>query len=77
MLLQPLTFATVSGCDQFVLDSTHALGRTLMTDVPDILWVAAVAPRGNFDHSSKSTDISMAEAVPNLCLFGFFSETPS
>ena len=36
-------FATVSGCDQLVVGPTHACGGTLdllMTDVPDLVWVA-------------------------------------
>ena len=40
----------------------------LMTDVPDLVWVAVVAPIGNSDHSSLSAAISMAQAVPNLCV---------
>ena len=50
-------FATVSGCDQLVVGPTHARGGTLdllMTDVPDLVWVAVVAPIGNSDHSSLS-----------------------
>ena len=50
-----LHFATVSGCDQLVIDPTHARGGTLdllMTDVPDLVWVAVVAPLGRSDHSS-------------------------
>ena len=31
-------------------------------------WVAVVAPIGNSDHSSLSAVISMAQAVPNLCV---------
>ena len=38
-----------------------------MTDVPDLVWVAAAAPMGNSDHSPLSVVISMAQAVPNLC----------
>ena len=38
-----------------------------MTDVPDQVRVAAVAPLGRSDHSSLSTVISMVQAVPNLC----------
>ena len=37
-----------------------------MTDVPDLVWVAVVAPIGNSDHSSLSAVISMAQAVPDL-----------
>ena len=43
-------FATVSGCDQLVVGPTHARCGTvdlLMTDVPDLVWVAVVAPIGN------------------------------
>ena len=39
-----------------------------MTDVPDLIRVAVVAPIGNSDHSSLSAVISMAKAVPNLCV---------
>ena len=64
-------FATVSGCDQLVVGPTHARGGTLgllMTDVPDLVWVAVVAPIGNSDYSSLSAVILMAQAVPTLCL---------
>ena len=40
-------FATVSGCDQFVVCSTHARLRSfelLMTDVPDLVRVTIVTP---------------------------------
>ena len=40
----------------------------LMTDVPDLVRVAVVAPIGNSDHSSQSAVISMAQAVPNSCV---------
>ena len=62
-------FTTVSGCDKLVVGPTHARGGTLdllMTDVPDLIRVAVVAPIGNSDHSSLSAVISMAQAVPNL-----------
>ena len=61
-------FATVSCCDQLVVGPTHARGGTLdllMTDVHDLV---RVAPIGNSDHSSLSAVISMAQAVPNLCI---------
>ena len=64
-------FATVSGCDQLVVGQTHARGATLdllMTDVLDQVWVAVVAPIGKADHFSRSEVISMAQAVPNLCV---------
>ena len=65
-----IDFATVSGCDQLVVGPTHARGGTLdllMTEVPDLVRVAAVAPIGNSDHSSPSAVISMAQVVPNVC----------
>ena len=40
----------------------------LMTDVPDLVWVAVVAPLGRSKHSSISIAISMAEVIPNLCV---------
>ena len=64
-------FAAVSGCDQLVVSPTQASGGTLdllMTDVPDIVRVSVGAPIGNSDHSSLSAVISMAQAVPNLCV---------
>ena len=64
-------FAPVSGCDQLVVGPTHAHGGTLdflMADVPDLVWVAVVAPIGDSDHSSLSAVISMAQEVPNLCV---------
>ena len=39
-----------------------------MTDVPDLIRVAVVAPIGNSDHSSLSAVISTAQAFPNLCV---------
>ena len=66
-----LDFATVSCCDQLVVCPTHAPGGTLdllMTDIPDLVRVAVVAPIGNSDHYSLSVVISMAQAVPNSCV---------
>ena len=54
-----------------VVGPTHARFGTLglqMTDVPDLVRVSVVAPIGNSDHSSLSAVISMAQAVPNLCV---------
>ena len=68
---QAFDFATVSGCDQLVVGLTHARGGTLdllMTDVPNLVRVSVVAPIGNSDHSSLSAVISIAQAVPNLCV---------
>ena len=67
----PFDFATVSGCDQYIVSPTRARGGTLdllMTDIPDQVRVADVAPIGNSDHSSLLAVISMAQAVPNLCV---------
>ena len=64
-------FATVSGCHQLVVGPTDARGGILdllMTDVPDLIRVAVVAPIGNSDLSSFSAVISTAQAVPNLCV---------
>ena len=44
-----LDFATVSGCDQLVIGPTHTREGTLdllMTDVPDLVRMAFVAPLG-------------------------------
>ena len=64
-------FVTLSGCDELVVSPTHARGGTLdllMTDNPDLVRVAVIAPIGNSDQSSLSAVISMAQAVPNLCV---------
>ena len=66
-----LDFATALGCDQLVIGPTHARGGTLgllMTDVRDLVWAAVVARLGSSDHSSLSIAISMALAIPNLCV---------
>ena len=50
---------------------THARGGTfdlVTTDVPNLVPVAVVAPLGRSDHSSLSAAISMAQAIPNLCV---------
>ena len=39
-----------------------------MTDVPDLVRVAVVAPIGNSDHSSLSAVILMVQVVPNSCV---------
>ena len=54
-----------------MIGPTHAYGGTLdllMTDVPDLVRVAVVAPLGSSDHSSLSIAISMAQVIPNLCV---------
>ena len=56
-------FATMNGSDQLVVGPTHARRRTLvllMTDVPDLVQVAVVAPIGNSDHSYLLAVVSMA-----------------
>ena len=63
-------FVTVSGCDQLVVGPTHARGGILdllMTDVPDHIRIAVVAPIGNSDCSSLSAVILTAQAVPSKC----------
>ena len=45
----------MSGCVQFVIGPTNAHDGSLdflMIDVPDLVWVAVVAPIGNSDHYS-------------------------
>ena len=44
-----------------------------MTDVPDLVRVAVVAPISNSDHFSLLAVISMAQAVPNVCQEESFS----
>ena len=54
-----------------VVSPTHTRDGSLdllITDVPDLVRVSVVAPIGNSDHSSLSAVISMAQAVPNLCV---------
>ena len=64
-------FSSVHGCDQLVVGPTHARDGTLhiqMTDIPGQIRVAVEAPIGNSGHSSLSVVISIAQAVPNLCV---------
>ena len=64
-------FSTVFGCDLLVVCQTHARGETLdllVTKVPDLARAAVVAPIGNSDYSSLSAVISIAQAVPNVCV---------
>ena len=54
-----------------MIGPTHTFGGTLdlqMTDVPDLVRMAVVTPLGRSDHSSLSIAISMAQAIPNLCV---------
>ena len=63
-------FTTVSGCDQLVVGSTHARVGTLdlpMTDVPDLVQVAVVAPIGNSDHSSVSSHFDGSGSSKLVC----------
>ena len=39
-----------------------------MTDVPGLVRVSVVAPISYSDHSSLSAVISMAQAIPDLCV---------
>ena len=70
MELQPFTLQ-LSPVVGSTIGPTNARGGTLdllITDVPDLVWVADVAPIGISDHSSLPAVISMAHAVPNLCV---------
>ena len=54
-----------------MIGQTHARGGTLgllMSDVSDQLQATVVPPLGNSDHSLLSIALSMAQAVPNLCV---------
>ena len=51
-----------------VVGPTHALGGTLDLLMTVLIRVSVVTPIGNSDHSSLSAVISMAQAVPNLCV---------
>ena len=57
-------------CNQLVVGPTHARGGSLdlMTDVPGLVRVSVEAPIGNSDHSSVPAVISIAQAVPNMCV---------
>ena len=49
-------FSTVCGCDQLIVGPTHARGGTLdllMTDIPNLVPVAVVAPIG-FEGSGRA-----------------------
>ena len=39
-----------------------------MADAPDLVRAGVVAPLGRSDHSSLSIAISIAQAIPNLCV---------
>ena len=71
MVLQPLTSRLCLVAISCV-GPTHARVGTLdllMADVPDLVRVAVAGPiaRYNTEHSSLSA-VSMAQAVPNLCV---------
>ena len=69
-------FATVSGSYQLVICPINADGGTLnllMTDVPDLVWVAVVAMIGNSDHSSLSAVIRWLRRFQTCVLVGKFS----
>ena len=70
-VLQTFELTTVSGCDQLVVSLTHARRGTLdllMTDIPDRVQATLIAHIANSNHSSLSVVISIAQAVPNLCV---------
>ena len=54
-------------CDKLVVCPTHARVGTLDLMMNDVA-VAVFAPIVNSDHSSLSAVISMAQAVPYLCV---------
>ena len=63
-----------------VIVPTHARGGTLdllMTDVPDLVWVAVVAPLGSSDHSSLSITFRWYRLFLTCVLAGGDSETQS
>ena len=72
MELRPLTSQQSPAAISWLSDqSKQVRGGTLdllMSDVPDLERVAVVAPLVNSDHSSLSAFISMAQAVPKLCV---------
>ena len=66
-------FATVTCCDQLVVDPTHTRGGTLdllMNDVLDIVLVAVVAPIDISDYSFLSAVIPMVQAFQTCVLVG-------
>ena len=70
-VLQTFELTTVSGYDQLVVSLTHARRGTLdllMTDVPDRVKATLISHIANSNHSSLSVVISIAQAVPNLCV---------
>ena len=67
MELQPLTSLLSSVASSWLSAQPIHMVETLdllMTNVPDLV----LAPIGNSDHSSLSAVISIAQAVPNLCV---------
>ena len=75
-LVAAFDFATVYDFDRLDVGPTHARGGTLdlpITDVPDLVRVAVLAPIGNSDHSSLSAVISIAQAFQTCVLVGKFS----
>ena len=50
------------------MTNRHGIAASDFATVPDIVRVAVVAPIGKSVHSSLSAVISMAQAVPNLCV---------
>ena len=70
-------FATVCGCDQLIVGQTHAHGGLLdllMTDGPDLGWVAVVTLICNSGHSSVCSHLGPEPRWFQTCvLVGKFS----
>ena len=69
-------FKTVSGCDQFVVGLTHVRAITLdllMTDVPDLVRVTAVAPIGNYNYPLCRQSFRWLRRFQTSVLVGKFS----
>ena len=70
-------FTNVSGSDQLAVGPSYARGGGIpdlqMTDIPDLVRAAVVAPTGNADHSSLSTVISISRLFQTCVLVGKFS----
>ena len=63
-----LSVIAISWLSAQPMHAVEHLTSILMTDVPDLVRIAVLAPIGSSDHSSLSAVISMAQAVLNLCV---------
>ena len=64
-----LNFANLSGCEQLVHQPTHVSGNCLdllLTDVPSVVDVRALAPVGGSDHSALSIKVQTGFSVPDI-----------